>query len=279
MPTDTPVEITVVALRELARKRAIHPSGFPADAPAAPGIATGDRLYISGFSGRDPRSGQTPEDPAPQVTRALDSMGEVLKAAGLDFRHMVFVNPYLTDKIPMGMMNRAYAAKFEFGNTPVRATIQVAALPDGAAIEFTGVAVLDLSKRRAVRPKNMSPSATASPCVLANDTYYCSAKSGFIPGPNGGVYASTVETQVRQTMRNLLDGLEEAGMSLSDVVATNVWLDNIEDFSEMNKVYGSYFKGTPPTRTTIQQIAAGERKADANGRWPTLEQISLIAVK
>ncbi|MEJ7606562.1 MAG: hypothetical protein WKF37_09895 [Bryobacteraceae bacterium] len=48
----------------------------------------------------------------------------------------------------------------------------------------------------------------------------------------------------------------------------------------MNKVYAEYFPGTPPTRTTVQQYQAiSERKADARDRWPTLEQISLIAVK
>src|SRR5919202_1200407 len=101
------------------------------------------------------------------------------------------------------------------------------------------------------RTENMAPSPTASPCVAIGDTLFCSAKSGFIPGPNSGIYASTVETQVRQTMRNLLDGLEEAGMSFADVVATNVYLDDIADFSKMNAVYAQYFPGTPPTRTTV----------------------------
>src|SRR5438270_5292402 len=149
---------------------------------------------------------------------------------------MVFVNPYLTDKIPAGVMNRVYAKRFEFGNTLARATVQVAGLPSGANIEFTGVAVVDLAKRRAVRPKNMAPSPTASPCVLAGDTLYCSAKSGFIPGVNGGIFAGTVETQLRQTMRNLLDGLEEAGMDFRNVVATNVYLDDLNDFAAMNKI-------------------------------------------
>jgi enamine deaminase RidA (YjgF/YER057c/UK114 family) len=153
----------------------------------------------------------------------------------------------------------------------------VADLPSRAGIEFTGVAVVDLAKRRAVRPKNMEPSATASPCVLAGDSLFCSAKSGFIPGVNGGIYAGTVETQLRQTMRNLLDGLEEAEMNFSNVVSSNVYLDNVDDFAQMNGVYAEYFTKVPPARTTVQQIAPGKRSADAKGRWPTLEQISLVA--
>jgi enamine deaminase RidA (YjgF/YER057c/UK114 family) len=136
-----------------------------------------------------------------------------------------------------------------------------------------------MTQRLAVRPKNMPPSPTASPCVFAGDTLYCSAKSGFIPGPQSGVYASTVETQVRQTMRNLLDGLEEAGLSLENVVAANVYLDDIADFQNMNRTYKLFFGDVPPTRTTAQQHAAAERKANDREQWPTLEQISIVAVK
>jgi len=147
-------------------------------------------------------------------------------------------------------------------------------------VEFTGIAVTDLAKRRSVRPKNMEPSPTASPCVFAGDLFFCSAKSAFIPGPQSGVYAPGVDEQVRMSVRNLLDGLEEGGMKLPDVVAANVYLDDIADFPVMNGVYKTYFPDAPPTRTTIQQIApAKERKANERGRWPALEQISFIAVK
>jgi reactive intermediate/imine deaminase len=276
MPTDTPVEVTVTVFRDLSRRKVI---GARTNEPVSAAVMAGDRLYFSGMMGRD-KSGSVPADPAQQVQVAFDQLSETLKAAGMDFRHVVFVNPYLTNAMPMNVMNKIYATKFEFGNTPARATIQVASLPNGANVEFTGVAIRDLSKRVAVRPKNMPPSATASPCVFADDTFYCSAKSGFIPGPNGGIYASTVDTQLRQTMRNLLDGLEEAGLKFANVVATNVYLDNINDFATMNKAYAEYFSKNPPTRTTVQQYPAlSEPKADDRGRWPTLEQISIIAVK
>lgn len=275
----TPVEMSAVAIRDLSLKTPIVPAGYPASVPISPAVRVGDRLYLSGFLGRDINDGHIPEDPGAQVQLALDRMEGTLKAAGAGFANMVFVNPYVTDKVPMHVMNTIYAKHFEFGNTPARATIAVAGLPNGANIEFTGVAVMDLSKRRAVRPKNMEPSPTASPCVFADDTFYCSAKSGFIPGVNGGIYASTVETQLRQTVRNLLDGLEEAGLNLSNVVASNVYLDNMDDFSRMNAIYAQYFGVEPPARTTVQQMVPGERAANAKGHWPTLEQISIVAVK
>jgi enamine deaminase RidA (YjgF/YER057c/UK114 family) len=133
-----------------------------------------------------------------------------------------------------------FASHFEFGNTPARAPIRANSLPLGTNIEFTAVAVRDLAKRRAIRRKNMPP----SPCVWGADTFYCSAKSAFIPGPTRGIYASSVESQVRMTMWNLVDGLEETGLTLSNLVATNVHLDDMNDFVRMNLVYAQYFQGT-----------------------------------
>lgn len=275
----TPVEINAVAIRDASEKKAVSLPGYTPDEPLSPGMMTKDRLFISGMRGRDLKEGSIPDDPAKQVDLALDGMKSVVQAAGLTMANVVFVNPYLTKSVPMSSMNERYAQRFEFGNTPARATIEVSSLPERSQIEFTGVAVRDLQKRVAIRPKNMPPSPTASPCVFADDTLYCSAKSGFIPGPNGGVITATVQQQLRQTMRNLLDNLEEAGLTFNDVVSTNVYLDDLSEFAAMNKTYAKYFTGVAPARTTIQQIAPVVRKQTDDETYPEIEQISLIAVK
>jgi len=276
---DPPIQISAIAVRNLAERRAISPVNYKSEGSASPGVLTHDLLFISSMSGKDPISGRVPDDPAVQVDLALDRVQAVVKAAGLELSNLVFVNPYLTQGIPMRVMNERYARRFEFGNTPARATIQVSSLPGGAHIEYTGIAVRDLKQRKAVRPKNMAPSPTASPCVFAGDTLFCSAKSGFIPGSHGGVYASTTQHQLRQTMRNLLDNLEEADMNFDEVVSTNVYLDNLGEIQEFGEVYGQYFGPVLPARTVVQQIAPADRSADKDGHYPDLEQISLIAVK
>ena len=276
---ESAVEITAVAVRSLDGKKAVYPTISKSQDPAPAGMLTYDRLFVSSLTGVDPATGKAPDEPAAQVDLALDRLEAVLKAAGLELRNMVFVNPYLTSHIPMRVMNERYARRFEFGNTPARATIEVSSLPGGAHIEYTGVAVRDLTRRKAIRPKNMPPSPTASPCVFAGDTLYCSAKDGFIPGPHGGIYTTTTQHQLRQTMRNQLDNLEEAEMTLDQVVATNVYLDNLSDLSVFDEVYAQYFGALPPARTTVQQIGPAERKADKDDHFPGLEQVSLIAVR
>ena len=274
----SPIEITAVAVRDLTGRKAVIPVDYKTAEPFSPGILTHDRLFVSAMQGRDPRSGQVPDDPVAQTNLALDGLKAVVEVAGLKLSHLVFVNPYLTQKIPMERMNEQYARRFEFGNTPARATIEVSALPGNAQIEFTGVAVRDLRLRRAIRPKNMPPSPTASPCVFAGDTLYCSAKSGFIPGPHGGVYGNSTAAQLRQTMRNQLDNLEEASMDFSQVVSTTVYLDNISESEPFNKVYSEYFKAPLPAQTMVQQLPPTSRSPDAREHFPDLEQMSLIAV-
>jgi reactive intermediate/imine deaminase len=276
---ESPIEISAVAVRDLAERRPVYPAHYNHNETASPGMLTHDQLFISSMSGSDPETGKVPDDPAAQVDLALDRMQAVAKAAGLELANMVFVNPYLTSAIPTRVMNQHYAQRFEFGNTPARATIEVSSLPGGAHIEYTGVAVRDLNQRKAVRPKNMPPSPTASPCVFAGDTLYCSAKDGFIPGPHGGIYATTTPHQLRQSMRNQLDNLEEAGMNFDEVVSTNMYLDDLSDLQAFDEVYGQYFGPIMPARTTIQQIAPTERKADNEDHYPGLEQFSLIAVR
>jgi len=276
---ESPLEITAVAVENTADKKSIVFAGDKQMPGYSSAVLTHDRLFVSAMMGADSLTGKVPDDPAAQVKLALDKLREVVERAGLKLANMVFVNPYLTHDIPTGVMNKEYASRFEFGNTPGRATIQVSSLPEGAHIAYTGVAVRDLSQRRAIRPKNMPPSPTASPCVFAGDTLYCSAKSGFIPGPNSGVYAATTSHQARQTMRNQLDNLEEAEMKFDQVVFTTVYLDDLSDMPLFEKVYRKYFTAIAPARVNVQQIAPHDRKPNDEEQYPDLEQMSLIAVR
>ena len=242
-------------------------------------VSAGGLTFLSAAPGRDLATGHIPDTHAEQSRMALQNLGATLEGAGLGYPHMVFTQPYLLPAMRYGDMNRVYATYFEFGATPARATIFVNALPDELTIEITGVAVRDLSRREPVRPKNMAPSPTASPCVWGEDLYFCSGKSGFIPGVEGGVWAESVENQFRQTMRNLLDNLEETGLDFSDVVSTHVYLDDLEDWARIEPIYQRYFPTNKPARTVVQQLPRGDRKQSANGRWPAIEQMALIAVR
>jgi reactive intermediate/imine deaminase len=279
LPAGSQVLINAVAFRDLSRKRVIAPRGYPSDI-VSPAVMAGERIFVSACLGRN-LDGKVPTDPAAQVQTAFEHMKNILAEAKLDFRHMVFINPYQTSEVQQ-VMNKIYAEHFEFGNTPARATIFATSLPYGAHIAFTGVGISDLSKRRAIRPKNMAPSPTASPCVFADDTFYCSAKSAFIP-PNEGIYIPSVDGQMAMSMRSQLDSLDEADLKTADIVSMTVYLDDLSDLPKTIGVLSRYFPSKSVTGSTVSQIApreqGGQAQPDNRGRFPSLEQFSVIAVK
>ena len=69
---------------------------------------------------------------------------------------------------------------------------------------------------------------------------------------DGNVTAGGIEVHTRQTMKNVAQALALAGCTLEDVVKTMVWLDDARDFAEFNRVYGEFFPGNRPTRSTMQ---------------------------
>ncbi len=60
------------------------------------------------------------------------------------------------------------------------------------------------------------------------------------------------EEQTRQCLRNLASLLKGAGLGLDNIVKTTVFLQDLEDFAALNRVYGAYFTGVKPARSTVQ---------------------------
>ena len=68
----------------------------------------------------------------------------------------------------------------------------------------------------------------------------------------GNIEAQDIAAQTRQVMENLSAVLKAAGVSLSKVIKTTIFLKDMNDFPKMNDIYGSYFSEAPPARSTVQ---------------------------
>ena len=68
----------------------------------------------------------------------------------------------------------------------------------------------------------------------------------------GKIVAEDITSQTHQVMRNIRQVLQQAGSDLDQVVKTTVFLQSMDDFAAMNEVYGSYFGGQPPARSTVE---------------------------
>lgn len=77
--------------------------------------------------------------------------------------------------------------------------------------------------------------------------------AGQIPmTPDGNMVEGTVAEQTEQALKNLSAVLEEGGSSLEDVVKVTVFLDDIDDFDEMNSAYKGFFDYEPPARSAVE---------------------------
>jgi 2-iminobutanoate/2-iminopropanoate deaminase len=78
--------------------------------------------------------------------------------------------------------------------------------------------------------------------------------SGQIPtDPQTGQFVpGGIQEQTEQVLKNLAAVLEAAGSGLNRVIKTTVFLVDMQEFGEMNEVYGRFFKDDPPARATVE---------------------------
>ncbi len=88
-----------------------------------------------------------------------------------------------------------------------------------------------------------------SQAVKVGDMIYT---SGQIPmTADGKLVEGDVKVQTRQILENLTQVLEASGSSLSQIVKTTIYLTDMDDFLAVNTVYGEYFSGSYPARSTV----------------------------
>jgi len=124
--------------------------------------------------------------------------------------------------------------------------------------------------KKIINTKNAPlPIGPYSQAVMAGGTLYCSGQVAISP-KNGELNIADLNTETHQVMKNLKAVISEAGLVFRDVVKCSIFLKNMDDFAEVNKIYGEYFESSFPARETVQ---VSKLPLDVN------VEISLIAVK
>lgn len=86
--------------------------------------------------------------------------------------------------------------------------------------------------------------------IIAGNLFY---SSGQIPlSAEGNMVEGDVKEQTHQVFKNLKAVLEEAGASLDTVVKTTVFIQNMDEFADINEVYGTYFNENKPARSCVE---------------------------
>tara|TARA_B100000900_G_scaffold117540_1_gene99020 strand:- start:8248 stop:8628 length:381 start_codon:yes stop_codon:yes gene_type:complete len=98
-------------------------------------------------------------------------------------------------------------------------------------------------------PKPIGPYNQA---VIAGNYMFISGQIAINP-ENGELVTHNINDETSQVMENLRSILDEASLDFENVVKTTIFLSNMDDFSDVNKVYGSYLNNlTAPARETVQ---------------------------
>ena len=114
-------------------------------APAAIGpysqaVRVGNLVFLSGQLGLDPETGTLKESIGDQTRQALDNIGAILTAVGLNYSHVVKTTVFLKDLDDFGLVNEIYGNIFKDG-APARSCVEVSRLPKRALVEIECIAV------------------------------------------------------------------------------------------------------------------------------------------
>jgi 2-iminobutanoate/2-iminopropanoate deaminase len=126
----------------MSAKTILRPAqAAPPVGPYSHGVRVGDLLFCSGQIPLDPANPSAPitGDIRAQTGRVLENIKIILDDQGLSFRHVAKSTVFLTNLADFAPMNEVYGRYFT-ADFPARSTVQVAALPRGAAIEIEVIA-------------------------------------------------------------------------------------------------------------------------------------------
>lgn len=114
-----------------------------------------------------------------------------------------------------------------------------------------------------------APIGPYSQAVLVGNTLYTSGQIAINP-VNNELVTSTIKAETKMVMENLKAVLEAADMDFSHVVKCSIFISNMDDFAQINEVYGSYYKSDFPARETVQ-VACLPKNLNV--------EISVVAIK
>jgi 2-iminobutanoate/2-iminopropanoate deaminase len=91
-----------------------------------------------------------------------------------------------------------------------------------------------------------------SQAIRVGNTLYLAGQIALDPRTNQMIADRSIEAETRQVLDNLKAVVEAAGFRMSDIVATTVFMADLNEFGRMNAVYATYFPTSPPARATVQ---------------------------
>ena len=100
--------------------------------------------------------------------------------------------------------------------------------------------------------KAPAPIGPYNQAVLSGNTLYTSGQIALHPA-TGELILDSIAIETKQVMENIKEVLAAADMTFENVVKTSIFISDMNNFSEINAVYGNYFnEETAPARETVE---------------------------
>jgi 2-iminobutanoate/2-iminopropanoate deaminase len=245
------VEISMIAIPNGSERVVIHPSDWiKSPNPYSYGIRSGDTLFLAGLVARNGKDNSVVEgDMTTQTKAVLDNAGQILKAAGMSFEHVVSSRVFITDGTKFQEMNKAYTPYFT-KEPPARATVIAPLMGPQYQVE------IQLLASRAPKQVFTTPMADGSPgkpsailssAVKTGNRLYVSGILGNTPDTKGDAEKQTVEI-----MNRVGRTLKVAGFDWANVVDGIVYITEVKHFDAMNRGYRTIFTKDFPARATVR---------------------------
>lgn len=112
------------------------------------------------------------------------------------------------------------------------------------------------TKKQVIKPANAAPAVGPyNHAVRVGDLLFCAGQIPIDPADPGRPFPDDITAQSTRVLENVRLILSDQGLSFVNVVKSTVFLVNLADFAAMNEVYGKFFTGDFPARSTVQVAA------------------------
>jgi enamine deaminase RidA (YjgF/YER057c/UK114 family) len=249
------VEMSMVAIPTGGERVVITPAGWSTANPYSYAIKSGDSLFMAGLISRNPKDNTPIEgDMAAQTKTVMANAGELLKAAGFGFEHVVASRVYMTDGTKFQDMNTNYTPQFP-KDPPARATV-ICGLPGPQyQVEMTFTANKGAKQAFTTPAADGTPgkpSATLSAAVKVGNRLYVSGILG-----NNADNKGNVEAQTKELLARVERTMKAAGFSWGDTVDAIAYITDLNNFEGMNTGYRSVLVKDFPARATVKTGLVG----------------------
>jgi 2-iminobutanoate/2-iminopropanoate deaminase len=229
----------------------VHPGGWLASpSPYSYGVRCGDTLFLSGLIARRGRDNTFVRgDEASQTRTLLDAAGDILRAAGMGYEHVVSSRVYLTDASAFARVNDAYAEYFP-NDPPTRATVKTALAGPEANVEVTLLA-LDADGKSVVGerpvPAGWTRPLPLSPAIRVGGRVFVSGMLGDTPETRGNVTAQT-----SLMLSRIGSTLQAAGHGWDDVREATVYVTTMANRAAVMREVAKVFPRGLPAGVIIE---------------------------